>query len=198
MLIFLWKIFVSQGSDQVWDNLMFAAEENPVLDNREGTYLTMWSTNGLIFGICNIVGDFGTVFFDNAYWQNVIAARPSGTYKGYLIGGIAWFSIPFTMAITLGPACAMDLPITRAEAGLGLVPPAVAVHILGEGGAFLVLFQLFMAVTATACAGQISASSVFAYDVYNGTSILGRPESRFSSSRASASSCGPSSRACLL
>jgi len=167
MLIFLWKIFVGQGSDQVWENLMLAAEKNPVLDNREGTYLTMWSTNGLIFGICNIVGNFGTVFVDNAYWQNAIAARPSGTYKGYLIGGIAWFSIPFTMATTLGLAArAMDLPITRAEAGLGLVPPAVAVHILGEGGAFLVLFQLFMAVTATACAEQISASSVFAYDVY--------------------------------
>lgn len=167
MLIFLWKIYVGQGSDIVWENLMLASEKNPVLDNREGTYLTMWSTNGLIFGICNIVGNFGTVFVDNAYWQNAIAARPSGTYKGYLIGGIAWFCIPFTMATTLGLAArAMDLPITRQEAGLGLVPPAVAVHILGEGGAFLILFQLFMAVTATACAEQISASAVFAYDIY--------------------------------
>jgi len=167
MLIFLWKIYVGQGSDQVWENLMLASEKNPVLDNREGTYLTMWSTNGLIFGICNIVGNFGTVFVDNAYWQNAIAARPSGTYKGYLMGGIAWFCIPFSMATTLGLAArAMDLPITRQEAGLGLVPPAVAVHILGEGGAFLILFQLFMAVTATACAEQISASAVFSYDIY--------------------------------
>jgi urea-proton symporter len=167
MLIFLWKIYVGTGSDIVWENLMLASEKNPVLDNREGTYLTMWSTNGLIFGICNIVGNFGTVFVDNAYWQNAIAARPSGTYKGYLIGGIAWFCIPFTMATTLGLAArSMDLPITRQEAGLGLVPPAVAVHILGEGGAFLILFQLFMAVTATACAEQISASAVFAYDIY--------------------------------
>jgi urea-proton symporter len=167
MLIFLWKIYVGQGSDLVWESLMLASEKNPVLDNREGTYLTMWSTNGLIFGICNIVGNFGTVFVDNAYWQNAIAARPSGTYKGYLMGGIAWFSIPFSMATTLGLAArSMDLPITKTEAGLGLVPPAVAVHILGEGGAFLILFQLFMAVTATACAEQISASAVFAYDIY--------------------------------
>jgi len=127
----------------------------------------MWSTNGLIFGICNIVGNFGTVFVDNSYWQNAIAARPSGTYKGYLLGGIAWFSIPFTLATTLGLATrALDLPVNRLEAGLGLVPPAMAVHVLGEGGAFLILFQLFMAVTATACAEQISASSLFAYDVF--------------------------------
>ena len=167
MLIFLWKIYVGFGADQVWDNLMIASEKNPVADNRDGTYLTMWSTNGLIFGICNIVGNFGTVFVDNSYWQNAIAARPSGTYKGYLIGGIAWFSIPFTMATTLGLAArAMDLPITKTEAGLGLVPPAVAVHVLGEGGAFLILFQLFMAVTDTACAEQIASSAIFAYDVF--------------------------------
>jgi hypothetical protein len=61
---------------------MFASDKNPVQDNRDGTYLTMWSTNGLIFGICNIVGNFGAVFVDNAYWQNAMAARPSGTYKG--------------------------------------------------------------------------------------------------------------------
>ncbi len=167
MLIFLWKIYVGLGADLVWDNLMIASEKNPVIDNREGTYLTMWSTNGLIFGICNIVGNFGTVFVDNSYWQNAIAARPSGTYKGYLIGGIAWFSIPFTMATTLGLAArAMDLPITKTEAGLGLVPPAVAVHVLGEGGAFLILFQLFMAVTDTACAEQIASSAIFSYDVF--------------------------------
>jgi len=167
MLIFLWKIYVGLGADQVWDNLMLISEKNPVVDNREGTYLTMWSTNGLIFGICNIVGNFGTVFVDNSYWQNAIAARPSGTYKGYLIGGIAWFSIPFTMATTLGLAArAMDLPITKTEAGLGLVPPAVAVHVLGEGGAFLILFQLFMAVTDTACAEQIASSAIFSYDVF--------------------------------
>jgi urea-proton symporter len=167
MLIFLWKIYVGIGADAVWENLMIASEKNPVVDNRDGTYLTMWSTNGLIFGICNIVGNFGTVFVDNSYWQNAIAARPSGTYKGYLIGGISWFCIPFTMATTLGLAArAMDLPITKTEAGLGLVPPAVAVHVLGEGGAFLILFQLFMAVTDTACAEQIASSAIFSYDVF--------------------------------
>lgn len=79
----------------------------------------------------------------------------------------AWFAIPFCMATTFGLAGrAFDLPITLAEAGNGLVPPAVGVHLLGEGGAFLVALQLFMAVTSTANSEQLAVSSLFSYDVY--------------------------------
>lgn len=48
----------------------------------------------------------------------------------------------------------------------GLVPPAVAVHIMGKGGAALILIMLFMAVTSTGSAEQIAVSSLYAYDVY--------------------------------
>jgi Na+/proline symporter len=96
-----------------------------------GSYLTMFSESGLIFGIINIIGNFGTVFVDQAYWQSAIAARPTATYKGYLLGGICWFAIPFTLATTLGLAGrALDLPITIAESNAGLTPPAVAVHLM--------------------------------------------------------------------
>lgn len=37
----------------------------PVSGNHQGTYLTMLSSGGLVFGIINIVGNFGTVFVDN-------------------------------------------------------------------------------------------------------------------------------------
>lgn len=37
----------------------------PVSGNRKGSYLTMLSSGGLVFGIINIVGNFGTVFVDN-------------------------------------------------------------------------------------------------------------------------------------
>jgi Na+/proline symporter len=71
------------------------------------------------------------------------------------------------MATGLGlGARALDLPLTAAEAGAGLVPPAVAVHLMGAGGGFLLVFQLFMAVTAAGSAEQIAVSSLFAYDVY--------------------------------
>lgn len=59
----------------------------PIDGNRDGSYLTMLSSGGLMFGIINIVGNFGTVFVDQSYWQSAIAARPSSAARGYLLGG---------------------------------------------------------------------------------------------------------------
>jgi Na+/proline symporter len=59
----------------------------PVAGNRDGSYLTMISGDGLMFGIINIVGNFGTVFVDQSYWQSAIAARPASAARGYLLGG---------------------------------------------------------------------------------------------------------------
>jgi hypothetical protein len=63
-----------------------------------------------------------------SYWQSAVAAKPSSTYAGYILGGLCWFSIPFTLATSLGLASrALDLPISKEEAGAGeLSPPAVA------------------------------------------------------------------------
>jgi hypothetical protein len=73
-------------------------------------------------------------------WQSAIAAKPTATYKGYLLGGLCWFAIPFTLATSLGLAGrALDLPITIDESDRGLTPPAVAVHLMGKGGAFLMV-----------------------------------------------------------
>lgn len=35
----------------------------------------MWSLDGLVFGIINVIGNFGTVFVDQAYWQSAIAGE---------------------------------------------------------------------------------------------------------------------------
>ena len=117
----------------------------PVSSNNSGSYLAMLSGDGLMFGIINIVGNFGTVFVDQSYWQSAIAARPSSAAKGYLLGGICWFAIPFSLATSLGLAStALMLPIDAGEAGSGLVPPAVADHLLGQAGSVLILIMLFM------------------------------------------------------
>ena len=51
-----------------------------------------------------------------------------------------WFSIPFALATSLGlSVVALDLPLTVDEGNLGLVPPAAALAILGNGGAILVV-----------------------------------------------------------
>jgi SSS family transporter len=152
---------------KVWENLSALAKVNPVPDNLDGEYLTMFSKGGLIFGIINLVGNFGTVFVDQAYWQSAIAARPSASHKGYILGGILWFCIPFTLATCLGLASrALDLPLTAAEAGEGLVPPAAATYLLGKAGAILIILMLFMAVTSSGSAELIAVSSLFTYDIY--------------------------------
>mmetsp|Transcript_14031 Transcript_14031/g.16540 ORF Transcript_14031/g.16540 Transcript_14031/m.16540 type:complete len:691 (-) Transcript_14031:399-2471(-) len=139
----------------------------PVEGNRDGSYLTMLSADGLMFGIINIVGNFGTVFVDQSYWQSAIAARPASAARGYLLGGLCWFAIPFSLATSLGLAStALQLPITADEAGSGLVPPAVAYHLLGNGGSILVLIMLFMAIVSTGSAESIAVSSLVAYDIY--------------------------------
>lgn len=139
----------------------------PVSGNHEGSYLTMISSDGLMFGVINIVGNFGTVFVDQSYWQSAIAARPSAAAKGYLLGGLCWFSIPFSLASSLGLAStALMLPISSSEAGAGLVPPAVATELLGNAGAALILIMLFMAIVSTGSAESIAVSSLVSYDVY--------------------------------
>ncbi|CAN0429384.1 unnamed protein product [Laminaria digitata] len=139
----------------------------PVEGNEEGSYLTMLSLEGFIFGIINIVGNFGTVFVDQSYWQSAIAAKPQSSHKGYLLGGMCWFTIPFALATSLGlAALAMQLPLTTDEAAAGLVPPATALFVLGKGGATLILIMLFMAVTSTGSAELIAVSSLVSYDIY--------------------------------
>ena len=61
---------------------------------------------------------------------------------------------------------ALQLPITADEAGAGLVPPAVAVELLGDAGSALILIMLFMAIVSTGSAESIAVSSLVAYDIY--------------------------------
>jgi urea-proton symporter len=49
----------------------------PVDGNKDGSYLTMMSSGGLMFGVINIVGNFGTVFVDNSYWYVSPVCHPS-------------------------------------------------------------------------------------------------------------------------
>merc|ERR1719401_3039276 len=61
----------------------------------------------------------------------------------------------------LGP-----LYITASASGSGLTPARVLAHVLGAGGAFILLLQLFMAITSTGSAEIIAVSSILTYDIY--------------------------------
>ena len=167
---------ITGGIEGMYDKLVAAADLRPVLEptftpgepgNAMGAYLTMASAGGLIFGVINIVGNFGTVFVDQAYWQRAIAAQPSSTVRGFLLGGMCWFAIPFTLATTMGlTAVALDVQLTPEQVQLGLTVPAAASVLMGEIGAIMVLVMLFMAVTSAGSAELIAVSSLITYDVY--------------------------------
>ncbi|MDH3736787.1 MAG: sodium:solute symporter family protein [Nitrosopumilus sp.] len=158
---------ITGGVEGMYEKLVAAAKLNPVEGNVGGVFLTMASAGGLMFGIINIVGNFGTVFVDQAYWQRAIAAQPSSTVKGFLLGGACWFAIPFTLATTMGlTAIALDVDLTPAQVQMGLVVPAAATALMGEIGAIMVLTMLFMAVTSAGSAELIAVSSLITYDIY--------------------------------
>jgi len=158
---------ITGGVEGMYNKLVEAAKLNPVEGNAAGVFLTMASAGGLMFGIINIVGNFGTVFVDQAYWQRAIAAQPSSTVKGFLLGGACWFAIPFTLATTMGlTAIALDVDLTPAQVQMGLVVPAAATALMGEIGAIMVLAMLFMAVTSAGSAELIAVSSLITYDIY--------------------------------
>ena len=156
--------------------LQEAAAKRPVAGNREGSYLTMKSNFGLIFGAIQVVACSGITFLDQAYWQRAIASRPTTAFRAYILGGFAWFAVPFGFATTLGLAAVAltdspsfptyPNPMTRQQISAGLAAPFAAIALLGTGGAVAILIVLFMAVTSCASAELIAVSSILTFDVY--------------------------------
>lgn len=161
---------------KVWELVMKKGQERPVEGNAEGLYLTMHLKSGGIFFVINLVGNFGTVFLDQGYWNKSIASSPSSALPGYVLGGLAWFALPFFTATTMGMAALAleDTPafptypnkMTAAEVSAGLVLPNAAVAVMGKGGAGATLVIIFMAVTSAMSAELIAVSSIFTYDIY--------------------------------
>ena len=58
--------------EQVWENLRVVSEQFPVAGNKGGSYLTMLSKGGFVFGIINIIGNFGTVYNDQVSVCSVV------------------------------------------------------------------------------------------------------------------------------
>ncbi|KAM0439566.1 hypothetical protein ACHAPT_000657 [Fusarium lateritium] len=160
----------------VYDLLVEASKSHPVSGNQDGSYLTMRSQGGVTFFVINIVGNFGTVFLDNGYYNKAIAAHPVHALPGYIIGGLAWFAIPWLTATTLGlSALALEsnprFPtyperMSETDVSAGLALPYAAVALLGKGGAVATLLMVFLAVTSSFNSELVATSSIFTYDIY--------------------------------
>lgn len=172
LIIILYLVFTVYTSSPAIGSIermyeLLRTSANAVPGNAEGSLLTMYSVEALMFGIVNIVGNFGTVFVDNAYWQRAIAAHPMYAVKAYLVGGLAWYAIPFTLATTMGlTGRALGIELSEEAITAGLVLPDACVTLLGQAGAWICLLLVFFAVTSAASAELIAVSSIVTYDIY--------------------------------
>ncbi|KAJ6018388.1 hypothetical protein N7522_001852 [Penicillium canescens] len=180
ILYFMFSVYSTNdlvGSPSaMFELLQTAAVKRPVDGNLDGSYLTMKSNYGLIFGVIQLCSGLGTVFLDQGYWQRAIASRPTTAVRAYIMGGLAWFAIPFGFATTLGLAAVAltdnpryptyPNPMTSSQVSAGLAAPFAAATLLGKNGAVALLLTLFMAVTSSSSSELIAVSSILTFDVY--------------------------------
>jgi Na+/proline symporter len=74
-----------------------ATEQTPIGGNHDGTYLTMTSKGGILFGILHLLANFGLVIMDTSFFIKAFSASPRAVVPGYVIGGIAYFAIPWAI-----------------------------------------------------------------------------------------------------
>ncbi|KKY22146.1 putative urea active transporter [Phaeomoniella chlamydospora] len=160
----------------LYDLVVDAANRHPVSGNHDGSYMTMTSKGAILFGIIHILANFGLVIMDTGFFVKAFSAAPEAVVPGYIIGGIAYFAIPWCLG-TLMSFTALGLEntprfptyprrMTATEVSNGLPLPYAAIAIAGKGGAAGVLLIVFMAVTSTLSAQVISVSSIISFDIY--------------------------------
>ena len=113
---------------------------------------------------------------DTGFFVKAFSAAPQAVVPGYVVGGIAYFAIPWCLG-TLMSLNALALETTErfptfprrmstTEISNGLVLPYAAIAVAGKGGAAAILLITFMAVTSTISAQVISVSSIISFDIY--------------------------------
>ena len=183
MIIILYFMFNAYATNdligspgEMYELLKKAAVQRPVAGNVQGSYMTLKSNYALIFGVIQLCSGSGTVFLDQAYWQRAIASRPTTAVRAYILGGLAWFAVPFGFATTLGLSAVALIDNPRfptypgvpqsSDISAGLASAYAAQALMGKGGAVALLIVLFMAVTSCASAELIAVSSLLTFDVY--------------------------------
>ena len=160
-----------------YERVRAAAASSPIDGNYAGSYLTMTSPDAVYFGILHTLGNFGLVIMDSSYWQKAYSADMAAAMPGYLVGGIAYFGLPWCLGTVMGLASVVlkDHPawptfgraLSSSEVNAGLILPYSGMTVAGSAGAVAVLFVVFMAVTSTTSAELIAVSSIVSSDIFH-------------------------------
>ncbi|KAK6462902.1 Sodium:solute symporter family-domain-containing protein [Scheffersomyces coipomensis] len=179
LLMFMFNTYATNehiGSPEVlWELLTETAQRRPIEGNADGSLMTLSSVQGGLFGLV-LFGAGWAASVDSQLFQKAIAAAPEKVSLSYILGAIAWFTIPFCLATTLGLAAAgietkeffPTYPnlMSAQQIADGLVMPYAAAALMGKGGLGAVLTMIFMAVTAAYSSETIAVSALVTHDVY--------------------------------
>ncbi|KAH6606943.1 hypothetical protein Trco_006096 [Trichoderma cornu-damae] len=90
--------------DGLYDLVVKAQPSHEVDGNYQRSLLTMSSQQGIFFAIILLVSNFGAVIMDTSYFIKAFAASPKAVVPGYVVGGFAYFSIPWCLGTIMGLA----------------------------------------------------------------------------------------------
>lgn len=179
LMTFMFNCFTTNDSigsaDKMWELLVEAGERRQIAGNLEGSLLTFHSVQGGLF-LLVLVGAGFAASVDPQLFQKAIAADAKSLTWGYILGGLAWFTLPFCLATTLGNAAsALETSsvfptypnlMSAAQIGDGLTMPFAAEALMGRSGVSMVLVMVFMAVTAAFSSETMALSAMVVHDIY--------------------------------
>ncbi|KPM37917.1 putative urea active transporter 1 [Neonectria ditissima] len=164
------------GIGDFYDLLVEADKTTHVEGNYQGSILSFKSKSSIIFGLVHSLGDFALVIMDTSFWQKGFAADTAAAMPGYMLGGVAYFAVPWAVGTTAGLAAIVlekssifptyPRAMTTSEINAGYVLPYAVMSVAGKGGAAGLLLVVFMTVTSTTSAELIAVSSIVSFDIY--------------------------------
>ncbi|HLE86517.1 MAG TPA: sodium:solute symporter family protein [Candidatus Brocadiaceae bacterium] len=129
----------------------------------KGKFINITSYSGIMFGIVNTIGNFGTVFLDQTYWQRAIAVNYKSAGSCFLTAGLVWFAIPLCIATAFGVGgLALGINVNDST----IIAPLTAYHVSGNIGGIAFLVMLFMAIISTGNSESVAVASIIANDIY--------------------------------
>ena len=117
---------------------------------------------GLLIAWNSALFSMGEVFHNNIWWSRVFASRRSVVMNSFVLGGVAWMSVPLVTGSIGLVALARELPLEQ----INMVFPVMAADLLGAGGAALVFVVVFASLTSTLDSLLASTADLLAEDVY--------------------------------
>ncbi|AII43260.1 urea transporter [Synechococcus sp. KORDI-100] len=137
-------------------------EVHAELSSNHPGHLNLLLPAGLLIAWNSALFSMGEVFHNNIWWSRVFASRRSVVMPSFLLGGLAWMSVPLVTGSIGLVALARNLDLPQ----VNMVFPVMAADLLGAGGAALVFVVVFASLTSTLDSLLASTADLLAEDVF--------------------------------